>query len=214
MSAGTCPLCRARKGKRACPAKGEQICPQCCGTQRRVQIDCPDDCVYLTGAHAPAWEGRETERRRDARRFAPHVQQLEEPQLKLFFVALLGIGGLRARHRELDDHLLHSALDAFVHTLETREKGVLYEHAPDDLRAAAVLRDLQGLFESRSEAGQPVAPRDHDLLAVLGVLSGALHDTLREQAGPTAFLDTLTRLAGRLGTEEPQPHTRPLIIEP
>jgi len=214
MSAGTCPLCRARKGKRACPAKGEKICAPCCGSQRRVQIACPDDCTYLSGAHAPAWEGRETERRRDVRRLAPHIQHLDEPQLKLFFLALTGIGGLRAHHRDLDDRLLHAALEAFVHTLETRQKGVLYEHLPDDLRAGPVLRDLVALFESRSEAGQRVAPRDQDLLVVLGALGGALHDTRREQPESTAFLDTVTRLAGRLGVEEPQPHTRPLIIEP
>jgi hypothetical protein len=214
MSARTCPLCRARKGKRACPAKGELICAQCCGSQRRVQIACPDDCVYLTGAHAPAWEGRETERRRDVRRFASHLQPLDDTQLGLFTLALTGLGGLRARRRDLDDRRLRSALEAFLHTLETREKGVLYEHAPDDLRAVSVLRDLTGLFESSGDEGRRVAPRDRDLRAVLGALRGALDDTLREQAGPTAFLDTVTRLAGRLSVEGPAAPARPLIVEP
>ena len=45
--AETCPLCAKRKGRRACLAKGETICPQCCGSKRLVLIDCPDDCVYL-----------------------------------------------------------------------------------------------------------------------------------------------------------------------
>jgi hypothetical protein len=58
---GRCPLCLKRKGRRACPAKGAAICPHCCGTKRRVEIDCPEDCVYLEGGHAGAWEGRETE---------------------------------------------------------------------------------------------------------------------------------------------------------
>lgn len=216
MSSPTCPLCRARKGKRACPAKGEKICAQCCGSKRRVEIACPDDCVYLTGAHAPAWEGRETERRRDVRRLAPHIQRLEEAQLELFFRALAGLRDLRAEtsHRDLDDRLLQAALDAFVHTLETREKGVIYEHVPDDPRAARVLRDLVELFESTGETGRHVAPRDRDLLAVLGALRGALHDTLSERAGPADFLDTVTRLAGLAGADEPRPRARPLIVEP
>lgn len=214
MSAGTCPLCRARKGKRACPAKGVKICASCCGTKRRVEIDCPDGCVYLSGAHAPGWEGRETERRRDLRRFGPHLQRLEERQLQLFFVTLAGLAGLRARHADLDDRRLASALDALRRTLETREKGVLYEHVPDDLRAVPLLRDIAGLFESHSADGQRVAPDDRDLHAVLAAFSGVLHDVLHEQAGPTIFLDTITRLAGRLGTPEAAPRSRPLIIEP
>jgi hypothetical protein len=209
-----CPLCRARKGKRACPAKGESICAACCGAKRRVEIDCPDDCVYLTGAHAGAWDGRETERRRDLRRFAAHLSVLDERQLGLFFLTLSGLAGLRARHRDLNDRLLHSALQALRRTVETREKGVLYEHVPDDARAAGLAHDLAGLFEARSDSGQPVAPADRDLAAVLKVLDDALHDALREAAGPLEFLDSVTRLAGRLGAAEPQAPAAPLILEP
>ena len=60
----SCPLCQRRKGKRACPARGASICSQCCGTKRHVEVACPADCVYLTGAHAPGWEGRAADRER------------------------------------------------------------------------------------------------------------------------------------------------------
>lgn len=214
MSVATCPSCRARKGKRACPAKGESICTQCCGSKRRVTIACPDDCAYLTGSHAPAWEGRETERRRDVRRFAHHLQALDEGQWALFFLALNGINALRAQRRELDDRLVASALSALRRTVETRAKGLLYEHAPDDARAAALVRELGGLFRSRADDGQPVEPRDMDVLAVLGALHGAALETLREEAGPTAWLDSVTRLAGRLDRGESRTPSRPLILEP
>src|SRR5213593_1272785 len=42
-----CPLCSARKGKRACPALRTTICSACCGEKRIVEIACPADCVYL-----------------------------------------------------------------------------------------------------------------------------------------------------------------------
>lgn len=42
-----CLYCRARKGKRPCPALGGLICSQCCGEHRMVRIACPSDCVYL-----------------------------------------------------------------------------------------------------------------------------------------------------------------------
>jgi hypothetical protein len=215
VSARACPLCRTRKGKRACPAKGEPICAACCGSHRRVTIDCPDDCVFLTGAHAPGWAGRETEQRRDLRRIAPFLEHLDEPQSRLFFLTLASLHGLRTSHPKLDDYLLAEALHALRLTVETRIKGVLYEHAPADLRASDLMHDLAQLFEGRSEAGQPVAPSDGDLLAVLSGLEDALAHMRRASEGPRAFLELLARLAARLGVEaRERAPAKPLIIEP
>ena len=36
----TCPICENRKAARFCPAKGENICAVCCGTEREVTISC------------------------------------------------------------------------------------------------------------------------------------------------------------------------------
>jgi hypothetical protein len=213
-----CPLCRARKGKRACPAKGEAICAPCCGSKRRVQIDCPEDCVYLTGAHAPAWSGRETEHRRDVRLFAPHLLALEEGQVGLFFVTLSRLGTLCGDRPDLTDQVLLSALEALRRTVETREKGVLYEHPASDLRAAGLTHELAELFEApMPDTDQRVAPADHDLAAVLGALEGALRDAQRQvSAGPTAFLAAVARLADHLGAadESPRKPARALIVEP
>src|SRR5882672_2658703 len=117
-----CPLCRQRKGKRACPAKGELICAQCCGTKRRVEIDCPDDCTWL-GGHAGAWEGRETERTRDLRRLAPRLEPLSDPQARLFFLSLVGLTALRARRPELGDALLLEAVAALRKTVRPGGRG-------------------------------------------------------------------------------------------
>jgi hypothetical protein len=207
-----CPLCRQRKGKRACPAKGELICAQCCGTKRRVEIDCPDDCTWL-GGHAGTWEGRETERTRDLRRLAPWLERLSDAQARLFFFSLVGLTALRARHRDLGDALLLEAVAALRKTVETREKGILYEHPADDLRAQGLVHEIPGLFEAKDAEGAAHAPADADLLAVLGALEGALLDVAREGAGPTAFLDTAARLAGRLAAAN-RPAARPLIVTP
>lgn len=215
MSAHACPVCRARKGKRACPAKGDVICAACCGSQRRVTIACPDDCVFLTGAHATGWAGRETEQRRDLRRLAPFLERLDDNQARLFFLTVAGLHGLRADHPGLDDHLLGEALGALRRTVETRVKGVLYEHAPDDLRASGLIRAIEALFEGRSSAGRPLAPDDRDLLSVLRSLEEALAHGRREADGPCTFLDTLTRLAARLGVDaRERAAVRPLILEP
>src|SRR5208283_2613740 len=46
----TCAICEVRKEKRFCPAIHGRICPQCCGAQREVTLDCPSECVYLQQA--------------------------------------------------------------------------------------------------------------------------------------------------------------------
>ena len=207
-----CPLCRQRKGKRACPAKGELICAQCCGAKRRIEIDCPDDCTWL-GGHAGTWDGRETERARDLRRLAPWLERLSDPQARLFFLSLVGLTALRARRRDLGDALLLEAVAALRKTVQTREKGILYEHSADDLRAQGLVHELASLFEAKDEEGAVHAPADADQLAALQALEGALQDVIREAAGPTAFLDTAARLAGRI-TAANRPAARTLIVEP
>jgi hypothetical protein len=48
----SCAICEIRKEKRFCPAVHGRICPQCCGEQREVTLDCPSDCPYLQQARA------------------------------------------------------------------------------------------------------------------------------------------------------------------
>jgi hypothetical protein len=209
----SCPLCRQRKGKRACPARGASICSQCCGTKRLVEIDCPSDCVYLTGAHAPGWEGRTADRERDQRRLGPHVAELTERQLHLVLLALAGINGIRGRRRELEDTVLLEAVVAVRKTVETRDRGVLYEHPAGDARAQELVQELSGIFEASDDDGAVHRPSDRDLAAALRGLERALAATVHEKQGPHAFLDTAARLVGRLGGA-PARRPRPLIVEP
>jgi hypothetical protein len=194
-----CPLCRERKGKRHCPARQAAICSACCGAKRLVEIDCPADCRYLTGAHAAGWDGIARDHQRDLRRLAPHVKALTETQQQLSFLAVVGIAGIRASRRELTDALLRDAVSAMRQTVETRARGILFDHVPDDARALAIVHELAEVFRAKDASGQPRSPDDRDLAAVLGALDAALAATAAEGVGGKAFLDTATRLAARFG---------------
>jgi len=214
--AKTCLLCGQRKGKRACPAKGAEICPHCCGTKRLVEIDCPSHCAYLQGAHAAGWEGRDS----DQRRVLPQLGGLTRGQAELFLVGLVGIARIRLRRRGLVDSVLSDAVSALRKTVETRSRGVLYEHDVVDPRAHGLLEDLKGLWEERTPADERSGPDDRDLLPVLAALQAALAATIEEGAGATAFLDTIGRITSRIGAD-PGPEGRgaqgsggPLIITP
>src|SRR5437762_7846579 len=69
-----CVICQKRREKRFCPAIHDRICPQCCGEQREVTLDCPTDCVYLQQA-------REHEKPRsvDDLRSEEHTSELQSP---------------------------------------------------------------------------------------------------------------------------------------
>lgn len=128
-------------------------------------------------------------------------------------MALIGVASLRARHPGLDDALLQEAVAALRKTTETRERGVLYEHRPDDLRALDLVADLRGLFEAKEPSGQVTAPADSDLGPVLAALEGALVASQRENAGRVSFLETVTRVAAQFGVRPAAPR-QSLILEP
>ena len=129
-------------------------------------------------------------------------------------LSLVGVTAIRARRRDLDDRLLLEAVQALRKTVETREKGILYEHPAADARAQGLAHELALLFEARDEEGRSHAPADRDLAAALARLERAVEATLAQRESAHAFLDTATRLAARLG---PPPGARPspsLIVEP
>lgn len=209
----SCPLCQRRKGKRACPGKGEFICAQCCGSKRRVLVACPEDCAYLTGAHAPAWEGRETEKRRDSRRLASHIEGLSAGAFRVFLITLTALPAMHRRRPETTDETLAQVLGALRRTVETRIRGILYEHAPEHLDAFDLLADLRALYEVRDEKGRDLAPPDPDLLAALTALESCLQEVRSEGLGPRAFLELAARLAGPVSARAAEPPRR-LIVEP
>ncbi len=78
-------------------------------------------------------------------------------------LSLVGMTAIRARRRDLDDRLFLEAVQALRKTVETREKGILYEHPPADARASGLAHELALLFEARDEEGHSHAPADRDL---------------------------------------------------
>lgn len=192
-----CALCGRRLGRRDCPALGQRICSTCCGRKRLVEIDCPADCRWLPGAGGGPWRGRQADQRRDSQRLLPLLNALTRQQVALLSFVTSGLVRLRRERRDLDDALLLEALVALRRTAETAESGILYEHRPDDLRAAALLDALGPLLEPAGPDGAPLPVPASDRQAVLAALVAALEATRAEAAGETAFLDTLTRLEER-----------------
>lgn len=56
-----CAICGQRKGERACPALGANICSSCCGTHRRKTVQCVPSCSFLVAAERHLRERRARE---------------------------------------------------------------------------------------------------------------------------------------------------------
>lgn len=99
----SCVICEIRKEKRFCPAVHGRICPQCCGEQREVTLDCPSDCPYLQQA-------REHEKPRSTDTLDPAALflqvELEDQFLYDHEHLIMGLGYALARSARTD-RILH-----------------------------------------------------------------------------------------------------------
>ena len=80
----TCPLCRTRKARRACPALGHDICTVCCATKRVTEIACPTNCVYLETAQRHPAAATKRQHERDLTVLITTLGQVSEGQLSSF----------------------------------------------------------------------------------------------------------------------------------
>jgi hypothetical protein len=217
-----CPLCGRRQARRACPALGRTICPVCCGTKRRVELPCPDSCVYLhtSRQHPPAVEQRQHQR--DLALVLPAIRGLTARQQQLFLL-LLGVihGQSRDPLRPLTDEDTIDAASSLAATYETAAKGVIYEHQPQSLPAQRVLMALK---ETLGGLGREVGERliETDAPYVLRAIAQTGREVARSAAGSaTAYIELAGRLGGSAGAaaaageeEEESAQTGGLILPP
>ena len=81
----SCAICEERKEKRFCPAVHGRICPQCCGEQREVTLDCPSDCPYLLQAreHATTHRANRQNERTGGRDSEALFREAEIPDVQI-----------------------------------------------------------------------------------------------------------------------------------
>lgn len=195
MARRQCPLCRRRRGRRACPALGEQICSACCGTKRLTQIACPADCAYLQSAtdHPPAIVQRQRER--DVQFLLAMVHDLSGPQQWMVSRLFAYLGGDRPDTLGLTDRDLEQAAQALARTWETASRGIVYEHAATTAQAQRLANDLKQIIEAGAREGPRLADRDlADLLRRIEIGAREARNVLGGDGPDTACLAMLKRV--------------------
>ena len=190
-----CTLCETRREKRFCPALHARICAACCGTHRKLVLDCPSDCSYLKQARE---YGRFRPELLEDERWFAQVQVGEDfldahPLLLEDLVENIRQSALA--NTSLRDRDVIEALAALVRSFETRVKsGLHYEPTGPSLAQQALMQQLRDVIADYDQENQEVGgPQLHDndtLKALVFVLRLALD---RSSGRPLSrgFLDFL-----------------------
>jgi len=192
----SCSICEKRPPKRFCPAKGEKICPVCCGRERETRIDCPLDCPHLITARR-----YEAEHRKPVQ---PEDLPYRDLQVRPDFVyehwdVVAGLAAtilqFQIQNNELNDSGTASAIEALAETYRTLGTGIYYERPPDAPLARALYGQLgQSLQEFRRERAARVGSaslKDSEIFQLVAFLLRVAKQETNGRARSRAFLDFL-----------------------
>jgi hypothetical protein len=193
----SCAICEIRKEKRFCPALHGRICPQCCGEQREVTLDCPSDCPYLRQA-------REHEKPRPSGQIDPAALflQVEVPDQFIYQREhlLMGLTYALAKAARADRNLNDQDLIAALSALTTSyfrlvNSGLHYEQpitsSSQQRVASEVERMLQEFREAEHKHKGYSALRDSDILRALVFLLRLAHGRTSGRPKSRAFEEFL-----------------------
>ena len=152
----SCAICEERKEKRFCPAVHGKICPQCCGEQREVTLDCPSDCPYLLQAreHAATHRAnRQNERTggQDSEALFAEAEIPDVPITQQFLYEreelILGLSFALAKcaraDRSLMDRDLIAAVSALAKSYQTLvNSSLIYEPPTANLAHQTIAREI------------------------------------------------------------------------
>jgi hypothetical protein len=147
----SCAICEERKEKRFCPAVHGRICPQCCGEQREVTLDCPSGCPYLQQAreHATAQNGLSKNQDRQAMYAELEVPDVDIPEKFLYEreELILGLSFALAKSARADRSLMDRDLITAVSTLAgtyhtMANSSIIYEPSTTNLAHQSIVRNL------------------------------------------------------------------------
>jgi len=191
----SCVICKIRKEKRFCPAVHGRICPQCCGEQREVTLECPLDCPYLIQARAH-------ERPRSADQIDPAALFLQIEVSDQFMYQhehlLMGLTYALAKaargDRSLHDQDLIAALTVLAKSYERRVNSGLHYEQPltsDSQRRAA--NEVETMVREYREAEQKhmgySSLRDSEVLNALVFLVRLAHGRTSGRPKSRAFVE-------------------------
>jgi hypothetical protein len=193
----SCAICEVRKEKRFCPAVHGRICPQCCGEQREVTLDCPSECPYLIQA-------REHEKPRAADQLDPAelFLRIEVPDQFMYEREhlLMGLTFALAKaaraDRGLHDRDMISGISGLANRYERLvNSGLHYDQPLTSEAQRRVTAEIETMLKEYGEAEQKhmgySTLRESDVLKALVFLVRLAQGRTSGRAKSRAFIDFL-----------------------
>lgn len=193
----SCVICEIRKEKRFCPAVHGRICPQCCGEQREVTLDCPSDCPYLQQA-------REHEKPRSPDQIDPAglFLQIAVPDQFMYEKEhlLMGLTYALAKASRADRGVHDQDLIASLTTLATGyerriNSGLHYEQPLTSESQRRITIEIETMVKEYREAEQKhvgyTSLRDSDVLKALVFLVRLANGRTSGRPKSRAFVEFL-----------------------
>ena len=193
----TCVICEIRKEKRFCPAVHGRICPQCCGEQREVTLDCPRECPYLQQA-------REHEKPRSSDQIDPAALFLQIEVSDQFMYEkehlLMGLTYALAKSaradRSLHDQDLISSLTTLATSYERRLNSGLHYEPPltsaSQRRAAAEIETMVKEYRAAEQKHTGYSTlKDSEVLKAFVFLVRLAHGRTSGRPKSRAFVEFL-----------------------
>jgi len=181
-----CISCGKRKGKRICPALSGLICPECCGTRRIKEINCPSECTYLKDAQIHTIE-----------RVNESPTDFKENQWTLFLYLERVVYNFLAELPGFTDKEFWEVLDLFEREYQTRRKSIylptLYPKSSRGTKLKSILQEeFAKLEKQENEFGLPVFTVD-DFIKVISFEKARVERYQKENknAGENIFLQIL-----------------------
>ena len=193
----SCAICGDRKEKRFCLAVHGRICPQCCGEQRELTLDCPSECPYLQQA-------RQHEKPRQLED-APPQEVFPKIELSDEFLRdrepvisgiLQTLGRLPRSDRSLTDREAIAALANLATSYQTLiGSGLVYAQVPTSFAQQALIEAVRQLLEEfrqveREHLGHSTL-KDAEVLKVLVLTLRLAHIHTSGRPRSRGFLDFL-----------------------
>lgn len=133
--------------------------------------------------------------------------RLSEQQLQLFFLLESIIVGFKPEGfgRILDSDVAQ-ATGALAKSLETASRGVIFEEATSSSVAEGLRKEIRPILDELTKAGGARAEREVALV-LRGIERGARHEGPLVEAGPTGYLELITRVL-----QQGTPKTPPVLL--
>lgn len=193
----SCAICEIRKEKRFCPAVHGRICPQCCGTEREVTLDCPSECPYLQQARAH--EKPRSLDQVDPSTLFPQVaiseQFLYEHEQLLLGIMFALVRSVRV-NRAINDRDIITALTSLAQSYNTMvNSGLVYETPIANILHQAVAGEVQKMVREYGELEQKSVGysklKDSDVLRAIVFLLRMAESRTSGRPKSRAYVETL-----------------------